>query len=110
MRFINYLLTGIAVLVAGCSEEAIVGPPGPNDPIIYSKHIQPIFASNCATSGCHVGTNAQNHLSLETWDKVMSGSDFGAVVIPFNGRKSHLLQHINTDTSLAPMAFPTMPF
>ncbi|MBC8145622.1 MAG: beta-propeller fold lactonase family protein [bacterium] len=110
MRAIYFVLAVFALVAAGCSEEAIVGPPGPNDPIIYSKHIQPIFANSCATSACHEGSNPQNNLSLVSWDRMMSGSDFGAVVIPFNGRKSHLLQHINTDTSLAPMALPTMPF
>lgn len=112
MRPLTLLVAGLAALVAGCSETP-VGPseiPGPNDPIVYSKHIAPIFASSCATAGCHAGSSPRNGLSLETWDKVMEGSDFGAVVVPYMGRKSHVLQHINTDTLLAPVATPRMPF
>jgi YVTN family beta-propeller protein len=104
-----------AALLAGCSEQAVTPPqiviPGPGEAISYSKHIAPIFATSCATAGCHDAVSAQNGLVLGSWEKVMQGSSaVGAVVVPFAPRKSHLLQHISTDTTIAPMAEPRMPY
>jgi hypothetical protein len=33
--------------------------------ISYKRDIQPIFNSNCATSGCHSGTNSAGGLNLD---------------------------------------------
>jgi hypothetical protein len=33
--------------------------------ISYKRDIQPIFNSNCATSGCHTGTNSSGGLNLD---------------------------------------------
>ncbi len=115
-RFLLGLLLPVVFLFAACAEDPPAGPapivlPGPNEPIIYSKHIQPIFQNSCAGAGCHVGGGIPtSEYSLETWEKVMAGTeDFGAEVIPYSAAKSHLFQHINTDTTLAPIALPRMP-
>jgi YVTN family beta-propeller protein len=101
-------------LLAGCTEDPVspdpIVIPGPNEAVIYSKHIAPIFAASCATSGCHDNATAQSGLSLTSWESALKGSEFGAVVVPFAARKSHLLQHISTDTTIAPMAIPRMPY
>jgi YVTN family beta-propeller protein len=109
------------LLLSACSEDT-VGPsaliiPGPNEPIVYSKHIEPIFYRSCGGEGCHlneghagkVAHDAGGDLELDTWGSVMSGSEHGAVVVPYWSSKSHLLFHINSDTTLAPVALPHMP-
>ena len=96
----------------GCKEDPTGPPeivvPGDNEAIIYSKHISPIFANSCASADCHVGGSAAS-LSLASWNSLVQGSDFGAVVVPFSATRSHLFQHINTDTVLGPTATPRMP-
>jgi YVTN family beta-propeller protein len=113
----QYLASAFSLLVisavfTACKESPTQPPiviPGEGEPIVYSKHIEPIFRNSCGGSGCHLdGENAEG-LALNTWDDVMKGSESGAVVIPFAAVKSHLLQHISTDTTVAPIARPTMP-
>ncbi len=83
--------------------------PGENEPILYSKHIQPIFTKSCAGIGCHIDGNIWGGLTLDSWNTVIKGSNFGAVVIPFAPERSHLFQHINDDTTRGPSATPRMP-
>ncbi len=90
--------------------------------INYAEHIQPIFTSSCAVSGCHVGSSdihighfskpaheGSTQFSLKSWEDIMRGGDHGAVVIPFKSTKSHLVFHINTDSLIAPVTTPHMP-
>jgi YVTN family beta-propeller protein len=90
--------------------------------IQYSEHIQSIFNSTCAVSGCHVGSNADDHdamlqktlhgneqFSLKSWDDLVHGGPHGAVIIPFKASKSHLVFHVNTDTLVASVSLPHMP-
>lgn len=111
-------LLSIATLFCACEEDKTVGPsntlppivlPGAGEAIVYSKHIEPIFLNSCGGSGCHTNGAHENNLALDTWQNAMTGSDYGAVIIPFSGAKSHLFQHINTDTNIAPIAEPRMP-
>jgi YVTN family beta-propeller protein len=108
------------LLLSACSEDTVGPPeiviPGPNEPIVYSKHIEPIFYRSCGGEGCHlnegvgkVAHGAGGDLELDTWGAVMSGSEHGAVVVPYWSSKSHLLFHINSDTTIAPIASPHMP-
>ena len=104
------LITG---LIAGCSSDDPSGPPDivlPNDgePVDYRTHIEPIFLNSCAGSDCHVGGRSSG-LSLASYDDLIEGSEFGAVVVPFAAARSHLFQHVNIDTALGPRATPTMP-
>ncbi len=114
-RFILLPLLALGALLSACEEDQTVGPtpitlPGANEQIVYSKHIAPIFQASCGGGGCHMSGERASDLSLNSWDEVMTGSSsYGAVVIPYSGRKSHLLQHISTDTNIAPMATPRMP-
>ncbi len=91
----------------GCGEDPTGPPPvvlpGPGEEILYSKHIDPIFQNSCGGSGCHLGNENEAGLSLNSWDRLVEGSDFGGVVVPYSGARSHLFQHINTDPSLGPL-------
>jgi YVTN family beta-propeller protein len=89
--------------------------PGAGEQVIYSKHIQPIFDRSCGGGGCHLERELDKNidngsdLSLASWSDLMTGSRFGAVIVPYDGAHSHLLQHVNTDETLAPTATPHMP-
>lgn len=84
--------------------------PGENEPILYSKHVQPIFTNTCGGSGCHLGVDEGGGLKLDNWDRVMAGSrDIGVVVVPYASLKSYIFQHTNIDSLLGPVALPTMP-
>ncbi|MEW5799891.1 MAG: YncE family protein [Bacteroidota bacterium] len=93
----------------------------PTNQIKYSEHIQPIFTGGCAMHGCHGGeTESGNHkfqkslhggseFSLTSWANALYGTDEVAQIVPYRARKSHIIQHLNRDTTVAPVAQPTMP-
>jgi len=108
------VVTVLALGLTSCGSDNPSGPPpitlpGDGEPILYSKHIQPIFLNSCSGSGCHIGGDTASGLRLDTWELLMAGSDYGGMVVPFAGTKSHLFQHINTDPALGPRATPQMP-
>ena len=113
MRRLLLPLALAAIILAGCGNDPVSPPtiviPGADEPVVYSKHIAPIFAASCAGSECHSGAGAQRGLSFDSWTTTMTGGEFGAVVVPFAPLKSHLLQHISNDTAIAPLASPRMP-
>ncbi|TLY33584.1 MAG: YncE family protein [Ignavibacteria bacterium] len=91
--------------------------------ISFSKHVQPIFLSGCAVSGCHdrpapgdnlpAGTGSagpdSEQFSLANWQDFFIGRDHGDLVVPYRGNKSHVIYHLNSDTLLAPVSVPHMP-
>lgn len=107
------LFLGSLWLTACGSDDPTAPPPvvipGASEPIIYSKHIQPIWENSCAGSGCHLNGDRGGGLALDTWDDLVSGAKFGGVIVPFAPRKSYLLHNINTDTALSPVAVTRMP-
>ena len=62
--------------------------------IDYNSEIQPIFNSNCIN--CHSGSDAEEDLSLTSYNNVMNGGDSGDVVIPYDHTNSLLWQYINS--------------
>ena len=62
--------------------------------IDYNFEIQPIFNSSCIS--CHSGSDAEEDLSLTSYDNVMNGGDSGDVVIPYDHANSLLWQYINS--------------
>ncbi len=103
-----------SLMMAGCDKGNPTEPEKPIDYskvrfIIYSQHVQPLLTNKCAGSACHNAFDAAGSLVLESWGSVMRGSEHGAMVIPFRAEKSHLIFHVNTDTTLAPTATPRMP-
>ena len=60
----------------------------------YNSEIQPIFNSSCIS--CHSGSDAEEDLSLTSYNNVMNGGDSGDVVIPYNHANSLLWQYVNS--------------
>jgi len=60
----------------------------------YSSEIQPIFNSRC--TNCHSGSDAEEDLSLTSYNNVMNGGDSGDVIIPYDHANSLLWQYINS--------------
>ena len=60
----------------------------------YDSEIQPIFNSHC--TNCHSGSDAEEDLSLTSYNNVMNGGDSGDVVIPYDHANSLLWQYINS--------------
>ena len=60
----------------------------------YNSEIQTIFNSRC--TNCHSGSDAEEDLSLTSYNNVMNGGDSGDVVIPYDHANSLLWQYINS--------------
>lgn len=104
------LLLGInAVTFFGC--DSGTGPMAPGTPVSFSGDILPIFEQSCNVPGCHNSTDKQAGIDLTTWHSLMvNGSNFGAEIIPYNAKWSHMMQHINrVDTNISPFSEPLMP-
>lgn len=117
--FRHLFLLGCGLFLVGlalpaCDGDEPVAPPsvvipGEGEEILYRTHIEPIWLNSCAGSDCHTGGGRAAGLALDSWDRLVAGSDFGAVIIAGAPERSHLFQHINPDTSLGPRATPLMP-
>ncbi len=95
-----------AYFLTGCSETPVESNTGTS----FSGDVLPVFEQSCNYSGCHNSVDKQSGIDLTSWNSIMvNGSNFGAEIIPYNSKWSHLLQHINVDTNLAPVASPLMP-
>lgn len=112
MRKIIIFSTAVTFLVlgllkfSGCNEE----PTTPTERVSFSKDILPIFISNCTYPGCHNTANKPYGIDLTSWNSIMlNGSIYGAEIIPYNFKWSHLVQHINIDTNITPVSEPHMP-
>ncbi|MFA5832536.1 MAG: YncE family protein [Bacteroidota bacterium] len=90
----------------------------PTDQIVYSQHIQPIFTSGCAIHGCHGGSehatllkslHGGSEFSLTNWNSVMEGTEEIPQIVPYRASRSHIIQHLNMDTLISPIASPSMP-
>lgn len=108
LYFFVFASTLFFALVSGCTDNKNL-PVSP--PLVDNENngfetfdVAKIFAENCATSGCHAGTDPVNGLSIESHSALMKGSsnrplagadNFGGeVVIPYNSEKSLLYQMI----------------
>jgi len=101
--------------MAGCNDNLLLFTPDHvNDPaaipeIHFTQHVEPIFAGNCLAAGCHNPVDAAANLRLDNWSHIFEGAKSGAVVVSGNAFMSHLLQVVNSDTLLSPVAYPQMP-
>jgi DNA-binding beta-propeller fold protein YncE len=77
----------------------------------YPDDVRAIVDNKCATAGCHNDKSFSNaaNLRLDRWQHLWTGSNSGAVVIPYNTANSSLCYFINTDTTLGPVLSPRMP-
>ncbi|MBI3194050.1 MAG: beta-propeller fold lactonase family protein [Ignavibacteriae bacterium] len=96
-----FLLFVVMIAVQSCREDEQITTPDYNTivTISYSQHVQPLFQRSCATSGCHDNATNAAGLSLTNWQRVLKGSTFGNVLIPFRAEKS-LLTYLFDGTSL----------
>ena len=60
----------------------------------YNSEIQTIFNSRC--TNCHSGSDAEEDLSLTSYNNLMNGGDSGDVVIPYDHANSLLWQYVNS--------------
>ncbi|MEO8514790.1 MAG: beta-propeller fold lactonase family protein [Ignavibacteria bacterium] len=107
--FILFLIfTGSMYLISfsGCNDS----PVRTGESVSFSGDILPVFEANCNFPGCHNSVDKQSGIDLTSWSSLMlHGSRFGAEIIPYSSRWSHLVQHINIDSNIAPVSQPLMP-
>ena len=102
-------LTGLnSVNFIGCNSD---GPVSPRETVSFSQDILPIFASNCSFPGCHNPMDNQAGIDLTTWEAaVITGSDRGDEIVPYNAKWSNMMRHINrVDTNISAKMEPLMP-
>ena len=96
-NFSRGLLLVLLISISGCE---LTTPPDPFrlrdiEDIRYTEHVQPLIFDKYCTN-CHAGTNAEAGLRLDSWDNVMSGSDHGEAVIPFDDDNSLMVRMLTT--------------
>ena len=102
----------LAVTPAFMGKNEILDPQRPAPAGEYSSKIQPSFDRSCGTSDCHGGglRGFAGGLDLTSYDGLMRGSKYGAVVISGVPFMSHLVQSVNSsDTLLSPVSSVQMP-
>lgn len=91
-------LTLLAVAVVLVAVVAVVSissiNAAPQTEISYSRDVQPILESRCAS--CHFGEFTSADLHLDTYESLMAGSQDGPVIVPGNARKSLLVQKLSS--------------
>lgn len=108
MKNIFYLISFslLIIIITSCQDN-------PKDPVRYidefnngfeKYEVAEVLVNNCATAGCHIGTQPAGDIALDTYNSLIKGvvhsesnhghsSIFeGEVVIPFNADKSLLYQ------------------
>jgi mono/diheme cytochrome c family protein len=76
----------VAVLQTGCS----------NKPLTYQANIKPILDTNCVS--CHTAGGEgykKSGLRLDSYDAIMKGTQFGAVVVPGSSVSSTLYRLVS---------------
>ena len=109
----RFFITGLAVVsmvavtIISCVHKSYVPPADGNFP----PAVGAIFISKCAISGCHNAASYQNanNLLLDSWEHLFNGGNSGAEVVPYSPAYSPLLYFTNTDSTLGPVATPSMP-
>ncbi len=110
---IVFILTFFAAIINSCKDNSVQSPNAVNNNNGFAnKQVADIFATSCATSNCHSGTNAPGGLSIDNYSDLMkgsikrdnqSGTNYGGeVVIPFNSDKSLLYQMLLGNVSPLP--------
>lgn len=107
---ILFTIACAVVFSLSCRHEPGVAPTAKGDGA-YPEVVGDIFMNRCATAGCHneASYTGAGNLRLDTWEHLFDGSANGAVVVPYSSDYSSLMYFINTDSTLGPVAIPTMP-
>jgi hypothetical protein len=98
---------GLLLFISTCAENT--SSPLQNDddngntPVtsVYVRDIQPIFNSNCASSGCHASSSASSGIKLSSYTDVMAstGTKLGKLVIVNDATNSPLVKVIEGTAS-----------
>ncbi len=79
--------------------------PGGSATVSYSRDVQPIFDQNCVV--CHGGSAG---LWLDSYERVMAGSERGPVVVPGDPEASELYRRITGASQPSmPLGQPPLP-
>lgn len=102
------LLLGFGIGLSSCKDQ--INDPDSN-PIVFpsanisfSQHVQPLFQSRCAFSGCHAGSNAAGGLNLSSpaYNSVMNHQP--RLIVTGASNNSLLIQRLDGRIN------PQMPF
>jgi len=64
----------------------------PDANVSYSQHVQPLFNTTCALSGCHDDATRQSNLSLTSYQNATARP---GIIVPGNADGSILVQRID---------------
>ena len=85
----------LAFFLLSCGGDS--SPTGPSNVVFpdanvsYSQHVQPLFLTTCALSGCHDDITRQSDLSLTSY---LNATMRPGIIIPMNADASVLVQRI----------------
>ncbi len=66
----------------------------PETQISYTRDVQPVLESRCAS--CHFGEFTSAELHMDAYESLMAGSENGPVIEPGDPKKSLLVQKISS--------------
>ncbi len=92
MTLAKPLLITIFVAVLCCSANAQDIPPALAREVDFARDIQPIFQSRCWS--CHGAEKQESGLRLDLSEAAFLGGDSGKAILPNEGAKSPLIQHV----------------
>ncbi|MBM4175944.1 MAG: hypothetical protein FJ213_07205 [Ignavibacteria bacterium] len=92
------VIVSMPILHSACEDEGVKVDDViiPSSNVSYAEHIQPVFNSKCALSGCHDDASKQGGLGLTTW--LNTTSNF-LVVFPGNPDASKLVLAVEGKTT-----------
>ncbi len=93
-----FVIVSIPIMYSACEDEGIkiddIIIPSSN--VSYAQHIQPVFNSKCALSGCHDDASRQSGLSLTSWLNTTASFQ---IVFPGNPDASKLVLAVEGRTT-----------
>jgi uncharacterized membrane protein len=82
---------------APIGKAAGAGTAEPSNPAFYRLHIAPLFVRSCVS--CHKADKHKGGLRMDSFERLMSGGEDGAVVIPGNPQGSDLVRRLKLPPS-----------
>jgi len=94
----RFLVTGwiVAVAASVTSSWAADEDVGAAARVVWSAHVEQIFADHCTK--CHAGVKQKGGVDLRTPQTVLKGGDDGAIVIPGKPEESPLMKALRVDS------------
>jgi uncharacterized membrane protein len=88
------LPVGIGLMLQGGPDQRAPTPADrdPTHAVSFAEQVMPILEARCTE--CHSGSDAELGLNLSTYEGVMAGSDYGAVIEPGNPDGSLLIDMV----------------